>query len=204
MDYCKIGKFILNERKALNLTQAKLAEKLFVSEKTVSKWENGNGIPETDLLPKLCQIFNVTLNELLNGERISNNNYVDKAEKKLLELQDLKEKNDKMLLFIEIVLGFVGVLLFLVMLFFSIYMIYKLSLVVIPIILIIIGLMMFLLSIYCCLYIEQKAGYYICCKCQHKYVPTFKKVFFAPHINRSRYMRCQYCNQKSWHKKVVR
>ena len=54
MDYNKIGNFISTERKAKNLTQAKLAEKLFVSEKTVSKWENGNGIPDTNLLPKLC------------------------------------------------------------------------------------------------------------------------------------------------------
>ena len=71
MDYNKIGKFIAAERKAQKLTQAKLAEKLFISEKTISKWENGNGIPDTNSLPKLCKIFNVSLNELLNGERMS-------------------------------------------------------------------------------------------------------------------------------------
>ena len=70
MDYKKIGNFIKEERKNKNLTQAKLAEKLFVSEKTVSKWENGNGLPDTKDLPKLCEIFEVSLNEILAGEKI--------------------------------------------------------------------------------------------------------------------------------------
>ena len=62
MNYNKIGEFIASERKALNLTQSKLAEKLFISEKTISKWENGRGIPDTNSLPKLCEIFNISLN----------------------------------------------------------------------------------------------------------------------------------------------
>ena len=81
MNYNKIGEFIISERKAKKLTQAKLAEKLFVSEKTVSKWETGKGVPDTSSLPKLCEIFNCTLNELLNGERIieNNNTYLRKT-----------------------------------------------------------------------------------------------------------------------------
>ena len=98
MDFIKIGKFIMNERKAKNLTQSKLAKMLFVSEKTISKWENGNGVPDTTILPKLCEIFDFSLNELLNGERISKDNYINKAEEKLLEFQKLKEENDKKLL----------------------------------------------------------------------------------------------------------
>ena len=69
MDYNKIGKFIMEERKSKKLTQAKLAENLFVSEKTVSKWENGKGIPDTNSLPKLCEILGISLNELLSGEK---------------------------------------------------------------------------------------------------------------------------------------
>ena len=69
MDYNKIGEFIAKERKSKKMTQAKLAEKLFVSEKTISKWEQGKGVPDTENLPKLCEIFGVTLNELLAGER---------------------------------------------------------------------------------------------------------------------------------------
>ena len=69
MDYNKIGKFITEERKAQKLTQAKLAEKIFVSEKTISKWENGKSMPDSNLLLKLCDIFKIDLNELLNGEK---------------------------------------------------------------------------------------------------------------------------------------
>ena len=81
MDYDKIGSFIAKERKAKKLTQAKLAEKLFISEKTISKWENGKGIPDSSILPQICEIFNITLNELLNGERITSEEYSHKAEK---------------------------------------------------------------------------------------------------------------------------
>ena len=109
MDYNNIGNFIANERKTKKLTQAKLAEKLFVSEKTISKWENGKGIPDTTLLPKLCEIFEISINELLNGERFSSENYIEKAEEKLWELKKLKEEGDKRLLSMEIVIGFLSV-----------------------------------------------------------------------------------------------
>ena len=85
MDYNRIGKFIADERKAKKLTQAKLGELLFVSEKTISKWEKGNGIPDTSTLTKLCEVFDCTINELLNGERISKQDYSNKAEEKLKE-----------------------------------------------------------------------------------------------------------------------
>ena len=93
MDYNKIGNFIATERKAKKLTQAKLAEKVFVSEKTVSKWENGKGIPDTNSLPKLCEILGVSLNELISGERINVENK-QQTEKILLSMaKELEQKN---------------------------------------------------------------------------------------------------------------
>lgn len=204
MDYNKIGEFIMHERKNKKLTQAKLAEKLFVSEKTVSKWENGNGIPDTDSLPKLCEIFDVSLTELLNGERLNNDSHISKAEEKLLELQKEKEKTDKRLLLSEIVLGSIATLSFLLILGLSLYAILKFKTYTLPITMICVGSVIFLIGTSFCLYIEQKAGYYICKKCNHKYIPTFKQVFFAMHINRSRYLKCPHCKQKSWHKKILK
>lgn len=201
MDYKKIGNFIITERKAKKLTQAKLAEKLFVSEKTISKWENGNGIPDTNTLPKLCEIFDISINELLNGERISTENYATKAEERLLELQKAKESSDKMLLNAEVIIGSVSTLLLLIVLFVSFYAIYELGFLVLPIIMIVLGIIIFVISVSFCLYIEQKAGFYVCKKCNHKYVPKFKQVLFAMHINRTRYMKCPHCKQKSWQKK---
>ena len=93
MDYNKIGKFISEQRRAKKLTQAKLAEKLFVSEKTISKWENGNGIPDTNSLPKLCEIFDVNLNELLSGERIVMENKKQNDQLLLDMAKELEQKN---------------------------------------------------------------------------------------------------------------
>ena len=63
---------------------------------------------------------------------------------------------------------------------------------------------LFIVGMIYALKIEQVAGYYECGKCHHKYVPTYKTVLFAQHINRTRYMRCPKCNQKSWNKKVLK
>ena len=201
MDYNKLGEFITNERRAKNLTQAKLAEKLFVSEKTVSKWENGKGIPDTNSLPKLCEIFGVSLNELLNGERIVSENYVNKAEQKLLELQNAKVQADKHLLAVEIVLGVLSVMFLLAMCIVA-------SVITMPdwvrIVLIIVGVIACLIGSMFALKIEQVAGYYKCAKCGHKHVPSFKQMQLSMHMGRTRYLKCPHCKQKSWHKKVVK
>ena len=51
--------------------------------------------------------------------------------------------------------------------------------------------------------IEQSAGYYECRKCRHRYIPTFSSVLWAPHMGRTRYMKCPHCNKSSWQKKKV-
>lgn len=201
MDYNKIGNFIMSERKAKKLTQSKLAEKLFVSEKTISKWENGNGIPDTNILPQLCEILNITINELLNGERLSSQDYTHKAESKLLELQKSKEENDKMLLRFEIVVGL-----------FSTLLMVSLTLVAailpmaewIKIVIIALSLALFLPICFALIKIEQIAGFYECQHCHYKYVPTYKQATFARHIGRSRYMKCPNCHKKSMSKKVLK
>ena len=201
MDYNKVGKFITVERKAKNLTQAKLDEKLFVSEKTVSKWENGKGLPDTNSLPKLCEIFGVSINELLNGERIVSENYVNKAEQKLLELQNAKVQADKHLLTMEIVLGVFSVLFLLAMCIVASVITMQEW---VRIVLIVVGVIMCLFGSMFALKIEQVAGYYKCPKCNHKYVPSFKQMSLSMHMGRTRYIKCPHCNKKSWHKKVVK
>ncbi len=201
MDYKKIGDFIKEKRKAQKLTQAKLAEKLFVSEKTISKWENGNGIPDTNTLPKLCEILKTSVNELLNGEAITSENYVQKAEQKLLDIQKLQENNSKTLLTLEIVLGVMSVVVLLTYVFLASF----LELADWQrIIMICVGTVIALVGCGFALWIEQIAGYYHCSKCGHKYIPTFNQVLWAMHMGRTRYMKCPNCNQKSWQKKVVK
>ncbi|MBE5738764.1 MAG: helix-turn-helix transcriptional regulator [Clostridiales bacterium] len=201
MDYNKIGNFIAEERKAKKLTQAKLAEKIFVSEKTVSKWENGKGVPDTDSLPKLCEVLDFSVNELLNGERVTAEEYVNKAEENLISLRKAKEDGDKRLLATEVVLSVVAI-------------VYLLALTVIvsvvqmpewtQSVIIGFGVVVTVIAGVFALRIEQVAGFYECGKCGYKYVPTYKQVFFATHISRARRLKCPHCHQKSWHKKVIK
>lgn len=201
MDYKKIGEFITNERKAKKMTQAKLAEKLYVSEKTISKWENGKGIPDANSVKRLSEIFDISINELLNGEKISEKDYISKAEEKLLELESSKIQADKHLLTMEIVIGLLSVIILLSFNFFAAFFdIADWIRVVIAVAGFIIGL----IGIFFALRIEQVAGYYECSKCHHKYIPNYKQVLWAPHINRTRYMKCPHCQKRSWNKKVLK
>ena len=200
MDYNKIGNFISSERKKRKLTQAKLAEKLYVSEKTISKWENANGVPDTNSLLKLSEIFEISINELLNGERISQDNYINKAEEKLLELQIKNTEKDKILLSMEIVIGVLSILILLSLTFVASFLQMqtwlRISLIIFSFIVAIIGILF-------ALKIEQIAGYYVCKKCNHKYIPKYSQVLWATHINRTRHMKCPNCEHRTWHKKVI-
>ena len=97
MDLKKIGKFIQECRHKKNLTQEKLAEKLSITDRAVSKWERGLSLPDAGIMLELCNILGITVNELLNGEKIEMKDYQEKNEKLLLELarQD-EEKNKKL------------------------------------------------------------------------------------------------------------
>jgi len=99
MDQEKIGKFISENRKEIGLTQEQLAEKIGVSKNAVSKWERGLNLPDVGLMQKLCEILNITLNELFNGERIPDNKYKEIADNNLLNVLEnnvftLKDKID--------------------------------------------------------------------------------------------------------------
>ena len=201
MDYNKIGQFIMKERKRKKLTQLKLAERLFVSEKTISKWENGKGIPDTASLQKLSETLGVSINELLNGERIANEDYAKKAEEKLIELEMGKEQADKRLLSMEIVIGVLSVLILLSFTLFAKFVELPLWA---QIVLIVGGVLIAVVGFIFALKIEQVAGYYECRKCGHKYIPTYGQVFCAMHIKRTRYMKCPHCHKRSWCKKVVK
>ena len=90
-----IGKFISTCRKDKGLTQIQLAEKLNITNRAVSKWETGKSCPDASIMLKLCDILDITVNELLSGERISMENYQKKAEENLIQLQHEKDQAQK-------------------------------------------------------------------------------------------------------------
>lgn len=95
MNQEKIGKFILEIRKQKGMTQKELAEKIGVSDKTISKWECGNSIPDISYLESLCNSLNISVNELLSGERLSEESYSEKAEENIMALMKENESNKK-------------------------------------------------------------------------------------------------------------
>ena len=98
MDQNKIGKFIAEMRKQQNYTQRQFAEILGISDKTVSKWECGNGMPELSLMLPVCEILKINLNELFSGEKLTDADYKKKAEENLMRLVNEAEKMKKILL----------------------------------------------------------------------------------------------------------
>lgn len=94
MDQVKIGAFIASQRKEKDLTQAILAERLGITDRAVSKWERGKGLPDVSIMTALCDILGITVNELLSGERFNVENNQQKNEQLLLELtKELEQKN---------------------------------------------------------------------------------------------------------------
>ena len=129
-------------------------------------------------------------------------NYNKELENNLLEMVKQKEESDKKLLRTEIMLcvatGIPCLITMAIAAIPSIQMVEWLRTV-----LIFIGLVPFLAAGFYAIKIEQTAGYYKCKKCGHRHVPTYNNVLWAPHVNRTRYMRCPKCNEKSWQKKVI-
>ena len=200
MDQIKIGSFIADCRKKQGLTQMQLAEKLNITDRAVSKWENGRSLPDSSIMLELCRILGISVNDLLNGEVVTVDNYNEKSEELLLKMAEEKEKSDKWLLKMEIVMGFSCVLVF-----FALTIIAALVQMEdwLRIVLILVGAIPFLVSCPIMLKIEQVAGYYQCAACGHKYVPSYKAVLNAMHMGRTRYMKCPKCGKKTWQKKVI-
>ena len=200
MDQTKIGKFIAECRKKKKLTQMELAEKLNITDRAVSKWENGRAMPDSSIMLELCNLLGITVNELLSGEVIQMKEYEKQEEENLLKLKKEKEEADKILLNLEIWVGLVSVLLFLTMIIIASYCDVTDNvrlLIMIP------SFIFFFIIVFLLLIIEQKAGYYECQKCHHRYVPTYSSVLWAPHAGRTRYMKCPECGKRSWQKKVI-
>lgn len=196
----KIGKFIAEKRKAKGLTQFQLAEKLCITDRAVSKWETGRSMPDSSIMLLLCEVLDMEVNELLNGEEIKDNDLDKKQKDLILELVKEKENSDKKLLAVEFAVGILSVIVLLGFIFIAAF---------IPmetwtkILLIALGVILGLSGIFVAVKIEQVAGYYECAECGHKYVPTFSSVLFAMHMGRTRYMKCPKCGKWSWQKKVV-
>ncbi|MBO5796920.1 MAG: helix-turn-helix transcriptional regulator [Clostridia bacterium] len=200
MDQQKIGRFIAERRRACDLTQMQLAEKLNITDRAVSKWERGHSMPDASIMLELCHLLNISVTDLLCGEVVTVNEQEKKLQEQTLELVNQKVAADRRLLSLEIVIGVLAGLILFAMVFVASF---------VPmadwlrILLIVLGFIPFIIGIGFALKVEQVAGYYECAKCRHRYVPTYSSVLWAMHVNRTRYMKCPHCHKRSWQKKVL-
>lgn len=200
MDQVKIGRFIAKCRKQANLTQMQLAEKLNITDRAVSKWETGRALPDSSIMIDLCNILGISVTELLSGEEISMENQNKELEKALLDMIKQKEESDKHLLMLEWVIAILSlIVLFIPIIIGSLLPMEDWK----RIVLVFSGFLPALVGLGYAIKIEQVAGYYECQVCKHRYVPTLKAVILAPHMGRTRHMKCPKCHQKTWQKKVI-
>ena len=200
MDQIKIGRFIAECRKKKGLTQMALAEKLNITDRAVSKWENGKAMPDSSIMLDLCRELGISVNDLLSGEIVTMENYNKEMENKLVEILKEKEETDRRLLKLEWVIGILSCIILFVPIFIAAYL---------PmedwkrIILVFSGFIPGIVGLCCAMRIEQIAGYYECKHCGHKYVPTQGAMYSAMHMGRTRYMKCPKCGKWSWQKKRI-
>lgn len=199
MDQILIGKFIAEERKRKGYTQKQLSEKLGISDKTVSKWERGNGFPEVSLLLPLCNELDITVNELLSGERVSEEDYRKKAEENMVNLvKEAQESKKKIILSAMVAILVIVAATPLFVLSGAIEMNTWLR-----IVLIIIGLVVFAIGIAIACVLDREAGAFECPECNTRFVPDMKDYIMGPHTITKRKLVCPHCGAHKYCKKVL-
>ena len=194
MDQLKTGKFIAEMRKEQKLTQKQLADALLISDKTVSKWECGNGLPEVSLMLPLCEILKITVNELLSGKRLSSAEYQKNAEDNMVKL--IKEMSEtKFRLIVEAIVVFLTLLSSLSLLFVVSFV--ELSLTW-RIVLTAISIFIMLVGIIVCALLEMRKAMFICQKCDEEFQPTKTAYIMGIHTITRRYLKCPKCGKRSW------
>ena len=201
MDQVKIGKFLSDERKTKGYTQKQLSELLGISDKTISKWECGNGFPEASLLLPLCNELEITVNELLTGERISQQNYKKKAEENMVNMIREKEENKQKLL-LTTMIGVISTITFVTLL---LVVCFYTDVITLPIkmVLMVIAISVFGVGLYVAMWGDRKIGHFKCRNCNELFTPTFMQYNMGMHLLSTRYLKCPHCKTRTWCKKVM-
>ncbi len=195
MNQAKIGQFIAERRKEKGLTQKQLADLLFISEKTVSKWETGKGLPDPSLMLPLCERLQITVNELLLGERVEEQAYKQTAEENLLRLVGESKRKYKLFVLCAVltVISVVSLLMLASLVETSPW---------VRVILIACAVLVGIKGIVAAASLEIEAGYYECPECKHLFKPTMAEYVKGPHTLTRRKLKCPQCGEKKYCKYV--
>ena len=201
MNQIKIGKFIADCRKQVNLTQMQLAEKLGITDKAVSKWERGIAMPDTSIMLELCDILHISVNELLCGEKISMENNNQKNEELMLAMAKELEQKSKTVWTSMWAIMIVSMTALLAGIFTVAFLVPEGPLMAV---LMIALCVVFLIPCFYAVKLEVSVGAYKCKKCGTEIVPTYKEAMMAMHRGFTRHLYCPTCGKRSWCKKVLK
>lgn len=194
MDQIRTGKFIAELRKEQGLTQRELADRLCVSDKTVSKWECGNGLPEVSIMLPLCEILGISVNELLSGERLTDTAYREKAEDNMMNMMEELEQNKRKVhlqiaVAVTVVLPTLALVLFAGLADLQTWM---------RGVLLGIGMFMLIGGIAIAAALDVRTGTFECRHCKTRFVPTVGAYLAGPHTLLYRRLKCPNCGKKSF------
>ena len=201
MNQIKIGRFIAECRKKANLTQMQLSEKLGITDKAISKWERGVAMPDTSIMLELCDILGISVNELLNGEKIDMEKNNQKNEQILLEMAKELEKKNKTIWSSMWAIMIVSITALLAGLFIAAFFIPE---GVWQLVAILALCVVFLIPCFYAVKLEVSVGAYKCKNCGNEIVPTYTEALNAMHMGTTRYLKCPKCNKRTWCKKVLK
>ena len=199
MDQIKIGKFIAEERKRKKYTQRELADKIGISDKTISKWERGNGFPEVSLLLPLCNELGISVNELLSGERLQEEDYKKKAEENMVNLVKETQESKKKIILSAVIAGLVIVA---AMPLFILAGVIEME-VWIRVLLLVIGFIIMVVGIAVACVLDRDAGAFECPECKERFVPDMKSYVMGPHTITKRKLTCPKCGCSKYCKHVL-
>ena len=201
MDQIKIGRFIAETRKSKNLTQKQLAEKLSISDKTVSKWECGKGLPDVSIMLDLCEELQITVNDLLTGEIVSKIDYQKKAEENMMNLMKENQENKKRMI-LSVICAVITIIATCSLVVIAAYIEMP---VIARVAVIILALVTGVFGIEAAAVLEVKAGYYECPHCKALFVPTMGEYVKGYHTITRRRLTCHECGKTSMCKhRIVR
>ena len=201
MDQIKIGEYISKKRKDKKLTQEQLAEKLGISDRAVSKWENGICMPDASNIPLLCNILGISINDLFSGDDVDMKDTIKNAEENMLSLKKNEEELNKRLFIAEQVIGIVSTIFFLGFTFLLALTMEESKWFII---IFLAAAVVYIVAMFVALTLDTMAGYQECKNCHHKFKPDFKAIFLAPRMGYTRRLKCPKCGKKTWCKKVMK
>ena len=198
MDMQKVGTFLSELRKERNLTQDELGEQIGVTNKTVSRWENGNYLPPAEMLQILSELYDVSINELLSGGRLDEKHYKENAEEYIVTDLMKKRNEAKKRLAVSCIVAAITILAGLSIILLS-------ALLSAPIWLkigcIVFSLIIIVLGVGVCCVLTVDAGVYECPACGEKFVPSMKDFIGGAHMLTRRKLKCPKCGKKNFCKK---